>query len=62
MTINANYTAEIGNETIDETINVKLDYETIKDIVIAAIEKEVGVEADAIYLNEMSVEMTFDEF
>ena len=62
MTINANYTAEIGNETIDETIKVELDYETIKDIVIAAIEKEIGVEADAIYLNEISTEMAWNEF
>lgn len=62
MTINANYSVEIGNETIDETIKVKLDYETIKDIVIAAIMKENEVKEYDIYLGEMSVEMTMEEF
>lgn len=62
MTINAKYSVEIGNETIDETIKVELDYETIKDIVIAAIMKENEVKEYDIYLGEMSIEMTMDEF
>lgn len=56
MTINAKYSVEIGNETIDDTIKVELNYDTIADIVIAAIQKECEVEAVSIYLNEITLE------
>lgn len=56
MTINVKYSVEINDETYDCETYVRLDYDTLMELVMKKISKEVEADSADIYIGEITLE------